>query len=889
MKLVFRIDYRTEWGEEVGILFDHAIVPFMLGTVDGYHWEGSIEVKTLPATYRYGVFRDGQVVRLEGGRLPHALPKWRQREAQYHISDVWRDQPLASYLFTSAFSGDQPATAKGHTQSPHNSLTLRVLCPCLRHKGQHLALLGEGKALGNWEVTAALPFEEIHPHLWSLTLDLKNLTEVGDYKLVAVNSDTGVVEEWEGGPNRHFYLPQLETDDHCVLPETELYFPSTARKVAGTAIPVFSLRSEGSQGVGDFGDLRRMVDWAVLTGQRAVQILPINDTTITGTWTDSYPYNSISIYAFHPMYIDLRQVPELANAELMDSYRRQWAALNLLPQVDYEAVNQLKRAYLRQAYEENAEAVLASAAFKTFFKENAHWLQPYAVFSCLRDRFGSPVFSQWPEHRIYDADAVAALCRPKADTYHDVAFYYYLQYLLHVQLLAAGEYARSKEVIFKGDIPIGISPNSVEAWTEPYYFNMNGQAGAPPDAFSAKGQNWGFPTYNWDVMAADGYQWWRRRFTKMAEYFTAYRIDHILGFFRIWEIPSHSVNGLLGQFSPALPMSPEEIGSFGLPFQKDFMTRPFINAAIVDRFFGEQAAEVKIHFLQHEHDDIYALRPEFDTQRKLETYFREQGRTSEADRCLLDGLYALIENVLFVPDRKNPHLYHPRISVQDSPIFERLSWPEKEAFNRLYNHYFYERHNQFWYDEAMKKLPQLTQATPMLVCGEDLGMVPDCVPWAMDQLQILSLEIQRMPKNPQHDFGHVWEYPYRSVCTISTHDMSTLRGWWEENPEETARFYRHVLGHTGLVPTVASAHLCEQIVRQHLESPALLTILTLQDWLSIDERLRYADVDAERINVPANPRHYWRYRMHLTLEQLMAEGGFNEKVTQMIRLTGRGI
>ena len=149
----------------------------------------------------------------------------------------------------------------------------------------------------------------------------------------------------------------------------------------------------------------------------------------------------------------------------------------------------------------------------------------------------------------------------------------------------------------------------------------------------------------------------------------------------------------------------------------------------------------------------------------------------------------------------------------------------KTLFNRLYNHYYYQRHNQFWYQEAMKKLPILTQATSMLVCGEDLGMVPDCVPWVMDQLQILSLEIQRMPKNPKHEFGHVWEYPYRSVCTISTHDMSTLRGWWEEDYEQTCRYYNHVMGHWGEVPVSAPGWVCEEIVRHHLECPSLLCIL----------------------------------------------------------------
>jgi 4-alpha-glucanotransferase len=808
-------------------------------------------------------------------------------DAHYLLHDVWRDLPRASYLYSSAFSGQNVCSkAKDVISSAQDGLTIRALCPYLGHTHQVLGILGKGDKLGNWDEHHPIVMHQMQPNMWEVTLDARALEYPLEYKFVAVSQQRLQVDEWENGSNRTLQLPMLRHGETWVLPEQEVLFVHTAPKLAGTAIPVFALRSEGSFGVGDFGDLSQMIDWCVITHQQALQILPINDTTITGTWTDSYPYNSISIYAFHPMYVDLRQLGKLQDQQKAERYEAERQRLNALPQIDYEAVNQVKRSYLREMYQQDGETVLASQQFFTFFADNQYWLQPYAAFSYLRDRYGTPDFNQWPEeYRIYDANRIVALCQPGSEQYAEIAFHYYVQYQLHVQLLAVSAHARQKGVIFKGDIPIGISRHSVEAWIEPYYFNMNGQAGAPPDAFSVNGQNWGFPTYNWDVMEQDGYQWWRRRFRKMSEYFTAYRIDHILGFFRIWEIPDHSVHGLLGQFSPALPMSPEEIGSFGLYFQKDFMTRPFINDELIARRFGSRAQFVKDTYLNHNHDDIYEMRPEYDTQRKVEAAFR--GRTSDAEVSLREGLYALISNVLFVPDRKNPSMYHPRIAVQNDYIYERLSWGEQEAFNRLYNHYFYQRHNQFWYQEAMKKLPILTQSTPMLVCGEDLGMVPDCVPWVMEQLQILSLEIQRMPKNPQYEFGHVWEYPYRSVCTISTHDMSTLRGWWQEDPALIDRFFHTVLGHSEPTPEKAPGWVCEEVVRRHLESPSMLCILSFQDWLSIDEGLRHPEATSERINIPANPRHYWRYRIHLTLENLMQQHAFNTHLRTLIDETDR--
>ena len=891
MKLTFRIEYRTAWGEMLGAtLCGNDNQPIMLSTGDGIRWEGSAEMTDAPAgipiSYRYGVYRDGQCIRRESGTMPHIFCPGKKRNCHYILDDFWKDLPQESYLYSSAFSGDYQSANSIKTMAPADcSITFRALCPCLHHKHQQLGICGRGAALGNWDCKQTVLMEEIQANEWTVTLNAASLEFPLEYKFVACNADTKEVEEWEAHNNRLLCIDGMKKGEIYLTPESEVRFTSSARKVAGTAIPVFSLRSEGSFGVGDFGDLKKLIDWAVSTHQQAIQILPINDTTITNTWMDSYPYNSISIYAFHPMYIDLRQLGKLKDKEALAFYEEKRKELNALPQIDYEAVNNTKRAYLKSMYQQTGKKVLASAEFKKFFKENEHWLLPYAAFSYLRDQYGTPNFSQWPEHNEYHADEIAAMCIPESDCYEEIAFYYYIQYNLHIQLLDAGNYAREKGIIFKGDIPIGISRNSVEAWIEPYYFNMNGQAGAPPDDFSVNGQNWGLPTYNWDVMEKDGYAWWMKRFHKMAEYFDAYRIDHILGFFRIWEIPSHSVHGLLGQFVPALPMSVDEIQSYGLTFQKDFMTKPFINENILNRIFGEKADRVKETFVQHCHDDIYEMRSEFDTQRKVEAYFAE--RKDEESRNICEGLYTLISNVLFVPDRKHPSMYHPRIAVQNDFIFEVLSPEEKEVFNRLYNHYYYQRHNQFWYQEAMKKLPILTQSTSMLVCGEDLGMVPDCVPWVMEQLQILSLEIQRMPKNPQHEFGHVWEYPYRSVCTISTHDMATLRGWWEEDFQQTQRYYNTMLGHYGAAPATATPELCEEVVRNHLHSNSILCILSLQDWMSMDGKWRNPNVQEERINIPANPRHYWRWRMHLTLEQLMKAESLNEKIRCMIESTGR--
>jgi len=891
MKLTFRIRYRTVWGENLCVLLnDDETQIISLSTRNGDEWQGSFEYIPVGSnqlvTYRYAVYRDNICIRKELGAISHLFYLGNAQQNHYVIDDCWRDLPADSYRYSSAFNSIYtPQSYNKLSDSVGSCITFRALCPELGNRNQALGLIGSCNALGSWEYCRPLRMQEVRPNVWHITLDASSLQLPFEYKFVAINAESGAVEEWESRPNRLFNVQPLQRGETYLPMETEVFFALPARKFAGSAIPVFSLRSEGSCGVGDFGDLKTFVSWAADTAQHVVQILPINDTSITGSWTDSYPYNSISIYAFHPMYIDLSQLPALADAQFASRFEEERARLNALSVVDYEAVNRLKQSYLKEVYRQEGENVLKSDEFNTFFADNRHWLQPYAAFSYLRDLYGTSDFHCWEAYNKYDEEEIQQLCSPESDAYTFIGYYYYMQYLLHVQLLAVAEYARRKGVILKGDIPIGISRTSVESWVEPYYFNMNGQAGAPPDAFSVNGQNWGFPTYNWEVMEKDNYLWWRRRFAKMAEYFTAYRIDHILGFFRIWEIPTHSVHGLLGQFVPSLPMSADEIRSFGLNFRPDFMLRPFISEYILNTVFGEQSDYVRETFVRPLHHDLYEMRPEFDTQRKVEAFF--EGKTDSESIWLKEKLYALISDVLFVADRNNPELYHPRIAVQNDYIFKQLAEQEQEAFNHLYNHYYYQRHNEFWYHEAMKKLPVLTQSTPMLVCGEDLGMVPDCVSWVMNELQILSLEIQRMPKAIGREFGCLNEYPFRSVCTIGTHDMPTLRGWWEEDAALTERFYHNELHHWGEVPKHAPGWLCKEIIEQHLQSPSMLCVLAWQDWTSIDESLRNPDVQAERINVPANPHNYWQWRMHITLEELMQADELNDAIRQMIQSSDR--
>lgn len=890
MTVQFNIEYKAMFGEQivVNIQTEEGELKLPLETTDGERWacDWCVESPEKSYTYYYSVEREGRAVKTEWLMIKHQLEVNAKKAAVYTLYDHWKTMPEDAFLYSSAFTDcinhQVPQVMKPETGSKIVRLIVRA--PQLRD-GERLGVLGADKALGAWDVQKILPMTQHTYNEWVADIDATHLEDSHlEFKFVAFRNAKNELL-WENSMNRTVDLPEMKAGELVSYELDQAFFALYNRKLAGTQVPVFSLRTRKSAGIGDFGDLKTMIDFVASTGQKLLQLLPINDTTITHTWTDSYPYSCISVFAIHPQYADLHALPELKDAKARAEAEKTRAELNALDKIDYEKVNDFKINYLRQIFNQEGEKMMKTAEYKAFFQDTELWLVPYAQYSYLRDKNGTADFNQWPDHQVWDEAERKALADPKTAAYKNVAFFYFVQFVLDRQMQEAHEHAKTKGVILKGDIPIGVNRNGCDVWTEPKYFNLNGQAGAPPDDFSANGQNWGFPTYNWFEMLKDGCQWWNRRFKNMARYFDAYRIDHVLGFFRIWEIPVHSVHGLLGQFAPALAMSREEIESYGLHFQEDRFTRPFITDWVLDRVFHERAGEVKEKYLDRLDDERYQMKPEVDTQRKVEALFADA--TDEKELWLRDGLYALISDVLFVRDHTNPGVFHPRISAQLDFIYESLYDNDKAAFNRLYNDYFYRRNNQFWYQEAMKKLPKLVQATRMLVCAEDLGMVPDCVPWVMDELKILSLELQSMPKDPSVKFGHLSRNPYRSVCTISSHDMPTLRMWWDENIQRTQEYYNTMLYRQGPAPHPLPGWLASDIISRHLTSPSMLCILSIQDWLATDEALRLPDADAERINIPANPKHYWRYRMHLNIEDLAADKRFVQNITEMISQSGR--
>ena len=902
MKLVFNIEYYTEFGQDLYITgnipelgtWDKSQAAGMKYTENG-KWilEIFIENPELEKIdYKYFVRdrRNNTFVYEWGGNREFSFKG--RNLFTYLFFDYWRPMiNLENPLYTSSFTGNlwrRKVKKSVKPPQPANHI-FQLYAP--RIDNDHVfCICGDDKGLGNWNRDQAILMNDGGYPLWTTEVLIQNDSKPVQYKYGIYNLKNKKFVGYEAGPNRILDHPLTVIDNGVVISTDINYnYPQGHWKGAGVAIPVFSLRTAHSFGIGEFMDLKILVDWALKTGLKLVQILPVNDTIANHNWKDSYPYAAISVFALHPVYLNLPEMGNLKDKKKMDQFVKDGGKLNNSDTLDYVAVMKLKSRYYKLLYDQDKKKFLNDKRFKKFFRENKDWLVPYAAFSRLRDKYKTPVFTNWNAHAIYKKKEIERLVKTSNTDYDDYAIHYFIQFHLHLQLSEVTEYARSKGVILKGDLPIGIHRDSVDAWVAPGLYHMEKQAGAPPDAYSVTGQNWRFPTYNWEEMARDNYDWWQRRLSQMAKYFDAYRIDHILGFFRIWEIPYESTEGLMGIFNPSIPVSLHEFENRGVYFDYNRFCKPLIMEYMLEELFGSEKEDVKQKFLDVTGDGLYQLKESYNTQRKVEMFFmRNTSENTGKANTLRDGLLTLIGNILlFEEPGSDRKAFHPKIAFHSTYSYRELGDFTKNVLNDIYTDYFYHRQEAFWREQAMVKLPVIIKASNMMVCGEDLGMVPDCVPGVMYELGILRLYIQRMTKDTNAEFGHPAGAPYLSVASPSCHDMSTVRGWWEEDYERSQRFYNQILGFDGKAPESCDTWISEEILQQHLYSNAMWTIFPLQDLTGMDEKLMRDNPEEERINDPSNPDNLWQYRFHMNLEDLIKEKDFNKKLSKMVKNASR--
>ncbi|WP_027376182.1 4-alpha-glucanotransferase [Kaistella palustris] len=884
MKLYLNINFRTKVGENLQVcLLEEGSEDkiYSLSYTENGNWSAEIDYFSKTVSYKYLLTDESGQILDEEFSLHHLTFPHSYNE--FLIYDVWNLKNFPeNYLNNkilkntlSSFKGAKVPILKKHTH------LFRLEAPVYRPNWQ-VVLLGNADAVGSWEYSKAIILTQTDFGIWETAVEIL-ADQIIQYKYGLRDMDSGQVFDIEYGENRWAFpnseknVLQIQADHFFRFKAFEMYH------AAGVAVPVFSLRTENGFGVGEFSDLKNLADWAKETNLSLLQILPINDTTANYTWTDSYPYAAISVYALHPQYLTLDKMEFPLPAALTAEFTAKKVELNSLNLIDYEAVISAKWKYAAAVFGAHKDQILKDRGFKKFIKENQSWLLPYAAFCVQRDKYKTPNFNTWKTHKKYIAGKIAPFFDPKNKDYETAMLHAWVQYQLHLQLKDAVDYTHSLGISVKGDLPIGIYRYSVEAWTEPELFGMDFQAGAPPDQFTDLGQNWEFPTYNWEAMKKDGYTWWKNRFTALEQYFDAMRIDHILGFFRIWRMPMSATQGILGYFYPAVPVRLTEFEARHIPFNEDRYCKPYINDQILWDYFGQHRDEIHSEFMNDHFNGLYSFKEEFDTQRKLSDYFKNNRRDWAEEK-----LISLCANVLFLKEETEDGetVYHPRFNINKTESFNYLPDWEKQAVFELYNDYFFHRQEGLWYEKGMEKLPVILNATDMLICGEDLGLVPDCVPQVMDRLGITALKVQRMPSE-----NIAWYDPknagYLNVVTASSHDSSTLRQWWQEDRALTQQYFNHQLGQAGTAPWNLEPELAEIIMKQHLYNNAMLAIFPLQEFLATESELTNPNMADERINDPAQFPHYWRYRMHLNLEDLKENVEFNKKIAVWVSDSNR--
>jgi 4-alpha-glucanotransferase len=761
--------------------------------------------------------------------------------------------------------------------------------------------------LGNWNPQFAQKMICKKFPEWEIRLNIGKIVFPFEYKFIIADKKRENIV-WEYGENRYLSERCEEKNTHFVVTDYPFRDPRPLWKGAGTVIPVFALRSEQSFGIGDLHDLKLLIDWAKQTNQCMIQVLPMNDTNTLNNTKSSYPYNAISIYALNPVYISLSDLGELKHEKRAFTFQKRQKQLNTNSTVWYNFILKFKLQYCRYYFEQEKDHILNSEAFQSFVADNRSWLEPYAYFCYFRDTNKTADFNNWRGRVVYDPkiplrqsfgkmvynpQIIEKIFKKAPGQKNVLLFTCFLQFVLHKQFKAVTDYARKQGIILKGDLPIGVSRTSVEAWTESSYFNCEMQTGAPPDLFSETGQVWSFPTYNWQAMEKDGFSWWKKRFHKMSEFYDAFRIDHILGFFRIWEVPRDDIQGLHGHFNPALPLTVEEIEKAGFHFDTKYV-RPRIHRRFLFDLFENDTDKIVLMYLFLIDDDYFVLANNCDTQLKIDRLSRKyygkgiyNKEVKEGFGKIREGLLKISNEVLFIEDPYERGKYHPRIAGSQTYAFRELDRAQQIAWQQIANDFFYERHNEFWKSEALKRLTPLVNSTDMLICGEDLGMIPKSVQEVMDELHILSLELERTPKATGIDFTNLQTAPYLSVCTTSTHDMEPLREWWKADMQKTQHYYTSVLQRSGISPAECTSTLAKQIILNHLNASSMLTVIPLQDWLALSDELKLKKKKSERINIPENPDHYWNYRMHISIEQLLQADGLNQKIRELIERSGR--
>ena len=629
-------------------------------------------------------------------------------------------------------------------------------------------------------------------------------------------------------------------------------FPGLTRYLTGVLVPVSALRTSASLGIGEFADLPPLAEWCADVGLDLIQILPVNDTG----WQPS-PYSAQSAFALHPLYLRIESLPEYRNLSPADRTEVDAAIAALraahdgAPRIDYGAVLEAKTAVERLVYDRSAGDEAVRSAVHDFVCGNS-WVREYAAYRVIKAECSGASWKEWPEFRDPTPDVMGVIWSDERRL-PELRFHAWLQMRLDEQLSAAAEAVSSVGVLLKGDLPILINEDSVDTWAHRTYFSTRLRAGAPPDAQSPTGQNWGLPIYDWTELARDDYHWWKERLRQADRYYAVYRIDHVLGFFRVWSIPADDVTGYLGHFNPGAAASRERLNEAGLDHHRiRWLAEPHIRGPQVREQLGDEAdTAIDLALEQIEGEDLYLFGPGIGGERDVLAL-----DCSQPARDWLAGQYRDRALVRLEHDRFVPVWWFTSCSR-----YATLSEDERRGFQALADELRSES-ERLWEEQGRRLLTFMRETTGMLACAEDLGAIPDCVPGVLADLGILGLRIPRWARRwKEAGRPHIRpaDYPLLTVCAPSVHDTSTMRGWWREDDDRHG--FWASLGLPGEPPEEYDPPTARLVTRGLLRTGSALCVFQIQDLLALVDGLVPEDPLRERVNTPGTVSgENWSYR-----------------------------
>ncbi|MBF0564176.1 MAG: 4-alpha-glucanotransferase [Nitrospirae bacterium] len=641
--------------------------------------------------------------------------------------------------------------------------------------------------------------------------------------------------------------------------------------LTGVAIPVFSLKTADNCGIGEFLDLIKFGVWCKKVDIDIIQILPVNDTG-----GDSSPYNALSAFALHPVFIGLNRLNDGHldwDDEFTTEIEETAALMNPLQKVSYPEINAFKLSMLKRIYLFNKDR-LANNVDLSEWIESTPWLKTYCVYRVLKDLNSQCSWKDWQQMRDPSRQNIESFWHSHPD---EVKFYAWVQFELESQLLLTCRSLTDLGLKLKGDIPIMINEDSADVWGERQNFKLDVRAGAPPDMFSEKGQNWGFPCYSWRTMAKDGYTWWKARLEQASKFYHAYRIDHVLGFFRIWQIPQKDNSGVLGHFDPAAHILKSDLIKAGFDERRiESLLEPVFTKSYLRSFFGNNSEYVINKYFLQTSDGNYNFSDSLSNERSIAALHEDQ--------YLKDKLLELYWDRVLVESANKDEHYQPTWFHYKTRTYNNLHDEEKRKLKELVDGCWHVQ-DSVWKENGRNLLKMMADSTDMLVCAEDLGAVPPCVPLVLEDLGILGLRVERWSREYHKQFApyiDTNDYPRLSVASPSVHDTSTLRGWWEELNWDRNQYYS-LLKMTEPCPQYLTTELSAMVIKRNLGGNSLITIFPLQDYLSLYYNLRTAHPDEERVNVPGTiSSKNWSYRMKDSVEFLMNYNEYNLYLKSLI-------